>query len=83
MEELHINLQNIQEQFPLKKKLINSNAFQEKPKTKIGASWTEERKEQHRERMKEMESKKKWEKLLKPTWSLAHSKFNILLRTFK
>lgn len=52
MEELHIKLKDIQKRSALKKKLKNLKRPSGKPKKKTG--WTEERKEEHRKRMKEI-----------------------------
>ena len=43
--EVGITQEDIQEREPLKKKLRAHLRFKEKPKLKIGKSWTEERKE--------------------------------------
>ena len=63
MQELQITPQDIEERVPLKKKLKKCKGFQEKPKKKTGAAWTEERKEKHRSRMKEIwKARKSWKK---------------------
>lgn len=59
--ELNITPQDIQNRSPLRNKLVKSKGFLEKPKKKTGATWTEERKEKHRERMREFWVKRKLE----------------------
>lgn len=53
LQEIGISNEDIQRRGPLKKKLQEHQSFQPKPKLKTGKAWTEERKEQHRLRMKE------------------------------
>ena len=71
IEEHQITHEDIKERTPLRNKLHNFKGFQEKPKRKTGATWTEERKEKHKERMREIwsERKKEGREQLKQTWS--------------
>ena len=55
--ELNVTHEDITERTPLRNKLHNFKCFQEKPKRKTGAVWTEERREKHKERMGKI-----WEK---------------------
>ena len=61
--------EDITERTPLRNKLHNFKGFQEKPRRKTGAAWTEERREKHKERMGEIlrERKKEGRKQLKQT----------------
>ena len=45
IEELQITQEDITERTPLRNKLHNFKGFQEKPRRKTGAAWTEERRE--------------------------------------
>ena len=64
IEELQITQEDIEERLPLKKKLKNAQGFQKNPKKWTGDVWTDERRERHRSRMKEVwERKKRDEKL--------------------
>ena len=67
IEELQIIHEDIAGHTPLRNKLYNFKCFQEKPRRKTGAVWTEERKEKHKKRMREMwrERKKDGRKQLK------------------
>ena len=67
IEELRITHEDITERTPLRNKLHNFKGFQEKPRRKTGAVWTEERREEHKERMREIwrERKKEGRKQLK------------------
>ena len=67
--ELKITHEDITESTQLRNKLHNFKDFQEKLRGKIGATWTEERREKHRERMREIwrERKKEGTKQLKQT----------------
>ena len=69
IEELQITQEDIKERTPLRNKLHNFKGFQEKPRRKTGATWTEERREKHKERMREIwrERKKEGRKQLKQT----------------
>ena len=49
IEELQITYEDLIECFPFRYKLHNSKDFQEKPKRKTGAVWTEKRREKHKE----------------------------------
>ena len=59
IEELQITQENIKECTPLRNKLHNFKCFQEKPRRKTGAIWTEESREKHKERMREIRGKGK------------------------
>ena len=52
IEELQITHEDITERTPLRNKLHNSKGFLEKPRSKTGAVWTEERREKRKERMR-------------------------------
>ena len=69
IEELQITHEDITERTPLRNKLHNFKGFQEKPRRKTGAACTEERREKHKERMREIwrERKKEGRKQLKQT----------------
>ena len=54
IEELQITHEDITERTPLRNKLHNSRGFQEKPRRKTEAVWTEERREKHKERMRKI-----------------------------
>ena len=58
IEELQIT-QDITERTPLRNKLHNFKGFQEKLRRKTGAAWTEERREKHKERMRNTEEENK------------------------
>ena len=64
--EFQITQEDMTERTPLRRKLHNFKGFQEKPRRKTGAAWTEERREKHKERMREIwrERKKEGEKQL-------------------
>ena len=53
IEELQITHEDITERTLLRNKLHNFKGFQEKPRRKTGAVWTEERREKHKERLRE------------------------------
>ena len=59
IEELQITQEDITDRTPLRNKLHNFKGFQEKPRRKTGAAWTEERRENHKETMRDMEGKEK------------------------
>ena len=61
IEKLQITHEDITESTPLKNKLHNFKGFQEKPRRKTGAPWTEERREKHKERMREIWKERKKE----------------------
>ena len=61
IEELQIIHENITERTPLRNKLHNYKGFQEKPRRKAGAAWTEERREKYEERMREIWRERKKE----------------------
>ena len=67
--ELKITHEDIIERTALMNKLRNFKGFQQKPRRKSGATWTEERREKHKERMGEIwrERKKGGRKQLKQT----------------
>ena len=50
IEELQIKHEDITERTPLRNKLHNFKGFQEKPRRKTGAVWTERRREKHKEK---------------------------------
>ena len=56
IEELQITHEDIIERTPLRNKLHHFQCFQEKPRRKTGAVWTQERKEKHKERMREIQA---------------------------
>ncbi|KAK7863099.1 hypothetical protein R5R35_001024 [Gryllus longicercus] len=53
MEEMGIDGEEVERREEFRKKIRGFQGFQEKAKKKTGAKWTEERKKQHGERMKE------------------------------
>ena len=61
IQELQITQEDITERTPLRNKLHNFKGFQEKPRRKTGATWTEERGEKHKERMREIWRERKKE----------------------
>ena len=50
IQELQITHEDITERTPLRNKLHNFKGFQEKPRRKTGAVWTEESREKHKEK---------------------------------
>ena len=54
IEELQITQEDITERTPLRNNLHHFKGFQEKRRRKTGATWTEERREKHKERMREI-----------------------------
>ena len=54
IEELQITHEDITESTPLRNKLHNFKGFQEEPRRETVATWTEERREKHNERMREI-----------------------------
>lgn len=60
LNELQITDEDVKERALFRSKLKKSTGFKEEPKKKTGAAWTDERKENHRERMKELW--KKWKR---------------------
>ena len=69
IQELQIKQEDVTERTPLRNNLDNFKGFQEKPRRKTGATWTEERRKKHKERMKDIwrERKKLGRKELKQT----------------
>ena len=61
IEEFQITQEDITERTPLRNKLHNFKCFQEKPRRKTAAFWTEQRKEKHKERMREIRRERKKE----------------------
>ena len=61
IEELQITQEDITERTPLRNKLHNFKGFQEKLRRKTGDVWTEERREKHKERMREIWRERKKE----------------------
>ena len=64
IEDLQITHEDITERTPLRNKLAtqpNFKGFQEKPRRKTGTVWTEERREKHKERMREIWRERKKE----------------------
>ena len=61
IEELQITQEDITERSLFRNKLHNFKGFQEKPRRKTGAVWTEERSEKHMERMREIWRERKKE----------------------
>ena len=53
IEEFKIEHEDITEHIPLRNKLHNFKGFQENPR-RTGVVWTEERREKHKERMREI-----------------------------
>ena len=60
IKELQITQEDIEECLPLKTKLKKTQGFQENHKKRIGAIWTDERRERDRSRMKDM-----WERRMR------------------
>ena len=79
IEDLQITHEDITERTPLRNKLHNSKGFQGNPRRKTGGVCTEERREKHKERMREIwrERKKEGRKQLisykrSPQWLIQY-----------
>jgi len=59
MAEMKIDGEEVERRKEFREKIRGFKGFQEKEKKKTGAKWTEERREQHRERMKEYWKRRK------------------------